>query len=341
MVSVIIPIYNAQKYIVECVKSVLEQDYKDFEIILVDDGSNDHTKELIGRFIGNYHNIHYFYQENSGVSVARNLGLEHATGEYITFVDADDLVKKNMIYNLVQIIEQTNADIAACSCTVFDKNCQYDEHFFQSSFEIQKENKDVLLEQLIDMKANHPKPVTTAIGVPWGKIYRSEFLKRNYIRFNPTLRRAQDNIFNMYAFKCAKKIYYLNQCLYLYRKDHINSFKNSPEQMYTVLLERKKFFLKYPDSNTERIHKMLIDETMFYLFISLFRITESKGKVYELKKMTEKPIYQEALKEVKFGQKRFWMSLMIRNNQLAALKQLLKLCIIAKKVKNKIINRRD
>ena len=93
--SVIIPCYNAEKYIVNCLDSICNNDYKDYEVILINDGSTDDTHEIIMNYISRYENFIYIKQDNKGVSAARNIGLEVVKGDYVTFVDADDTVSKN------------------------------------------------------------------------------------------------------------------------------------------------------------------------------------------------------------------------------------------------------
>lgn len=89
-ISVIIPVYNSEKYICRCIESILNQTYKNIEIICIDDGSNDNSKELILNFVNKTDNVFYFYEKNQGPSYARNNGIKHASGEYITFIDSDD-----------------------------------------------------------------------------------------------------------------------------------------------------------------------------------------------------------------------------------------------------------
>ena len=109
MVSVIIPVYNVEKYIDECLKSVVSQTYKNIEVIIINDGSTDKSEEIIRSYLDKYENITYIYQQNKGVSEARNLGLKNATGDYVLFVDSDDYIHKSMIekmYNNAKYINQ-------------------------------------------------------------------------------------------------------------------------------------------------------------------------------------------------------------------------------------------
>ena len=112
LVSVIIPIYNMEQFIERCIQSVLSQRYNDLEIILINDGSNDNSASICDKFAKNYPNIIFINQENKGVSSARNIGMQIATGKYLTFLDADDFLPPNAIYALVEAAEKVDSDMA-------------------------------------------------------------------------------------------------------------------------------------------------------------------------------------------------------------------------------------
>ena len=110
-ISIIVPVYNCEKYISNCINSVLEQSFKDFELILVDDGSSDRSFEICESFAKKDSRVRAIHQPNSGVSRARNIGLDEAKGEYIGFVDGDDCVDKEMYERLYKNLADNNADI--------------------------------------------------------------------------------------------------------------------------------------------------------------------------------------------------------------------------------------
>lgn len=136
-VSIIVPVYNAEKYLQKCLNSLVFQTFTDFEIILINDGSIDESGVICDNFKSNYSNIVVIHKENGGSASARNLGLSLAKGEYIAFVDADDYVKNNFLERLVQLATSYNADLVECS------------------FEIEKNNgetKYVVSEQVSDVQ---------------------------------------------------------------------------------------------------------------------------------------------------------------------------------------------
>lgn len=118
MVSVIIPIYNAEKYLQRTLKCLQNQTFNDFEVILVDDGSVDGTAQICKAFLNNDNRFKYYYQNNDGVSSARNNGMKISAGKYITFIDADDEIPRNYLEELASVIVETNCDIAICDVSI-------------------------------------------------------------------------------------------------------------------------------------------------------------------------------------------------------------------------------
>jgi len=114
MISVIIPVYNCEKWLEACVSSLINQSYKDFEILLVNDGSTDGSEAVCKSLAGEHCCIRYFSKENGGAASARNLGLDNAKGDYVAFVDADDTVKRNYLETLIKSATEYNADIVMC-----------------------------------------------------------------------------------------------------------------------------------------------------------------------------------------------------------------------------------
>ena len=114
-VSMVIPAYNAENYVARCIDNVLAQTQPDVEIVVVNDGSTDHTKEIIDWYAEKYANVVALYQENRGAATARNIGIEYANGEYIGFVDSDDMLRPDMIRRLYNSVKKNDCDIVATS----------------------------------------------------------------------------------------------------------------------------------------------------------------------------------------------------------------------------------
>lgn len=144
LISVIIPMYNAERYIERCIASIIQQTYKNIEIIIIDDGSQDNSKQIVHQLINKYNIniIKYFWQKNKGVSAARNYGLQQANGDYLTFVDADDWIAPEMYNSMLQLIQQNNADLVICGRirVIEDKEIHYKStnilHFYDGKIEM-------------------------------------------------------------------------------------------------------------------------------------------------------------------------------------------------------------
>ena len=119
-VSIVVPVYNVEKYLNRCLNSLVNQDYKNIEIIIVNDGSPDNSQMIIDKYKKEYSNvIKAFKKKNEGLSEARNFGLKKATGDYIAFIDSDDYVETNMISEMIKCASKNNSDIVVCD--IFDE----------------------------------------------------------------------------------------------------------------------------------------------------------------------------------------------------------------------------
>ena len=220
-ISIVIPVYNIASYLEECIESILKQSFTDYEVILVDDGSSDGSGDVCDKFKINP-NFKIIHTENAGPAHARNTGLEHATGKYIAFIDGDDAIADGYLEILYKEIKKHGTDIVACCCKSIEAG--EEDHFFSRDTLFDEDNRIELIYQLIEMRYGQTGPFYyTGIGVPWGKLYNRAFIENYALRFDNNLRRLQDNMFNMYAFHKARKIKYINNPLYLYRRGHVSS----------------------------------------------------------------------------------------------------------------------
>ena len=181
VISVIVPVYNAEKYLRECLDSIVNQTYKNIEIILVDDGSTDGSGAICDEYADKDVRIKVYHIPNGGVSNARNLGIDNANGEYLMFVDSDDEVSRDCIEKLYCAIEYKEQDLVIGNfCDVYENRKI-----------IQHENLSII-GNLQDDYAN----IRILLQGPWGKLYRSEILKKNKIRFRVDISLTEDQIFN-------------------------------------------------------------------------------------------------------------------------------------------------
>lgn len=223
IVSIIVPAYNAERTINRCIDSILKQSYSNLEIIIINDGSKDSTEEKCMKYIKNK-KIKYIRINNSGVSNARNIGIENSTGTYIMFVDSDDYIEKNMVERLYDNINE-NVDLVICSKNLITVNEKISEKIDIASFTLKKEN----IIQLYRAKILNP---------PYCKLYRSEIIKSKSIRFDISISIGEDLLFNiLYLKNITKDIKILNENLYNYEKINKNSLS---VRYYSNMLEMKK-----------------------------------------------------------------------------------------------------
>ncbi|MEE8809179.1 glycosyltransferase family 2 protein [Lactimicrobium sp.] len=193
-VSIILPVYQAVKYLVRCIDSVLHQEYQDFELICVDDGSRDHSPSILDDYAKRDHRVVVIHQKNAGVSTARNNGLEKVKGTYIQFLDADDWIAPNATMELVRAIRQSNADMVVA-----------DFYRVVGSKVARKGSivsDDVLtLEEYADcMKLS---PADFYYGVLWNKLYRHDIIQEYGLKMDPSISYCEDFIFNLeYLLHC-------------------------------------------------------------------------------------------------------------------------------------------
>ena len=167
-VSVIVPVYNVENYLEECVNSILNQTYENLEIILVDDGSKDSSGKMCDVFTQKYENVKCVHKENGGLSDARNYGIKYATGEYIVFIDSDDFIKENMIEKMLEKIAMTNSDICVCDMEYLYDNGNIE---FASGGDF-----DVTSDKLVDINNSacnkmYKTSMFSDISFPVGKYY--------------------------------------------------------------------------------------------------------------------------------------------------------------------------
>lgn len=209
-VSIIIPIYKAEKYLKRCLDSVLQQTYKNIEIILVDDGSTDSCPSICDNYQEKDNRIKVIHSENYGQSVARNKGMDLASGKYISFVDADDVLAHNAIERLVTVAEQGVYDIVSGNYFRVNKEIKISSNSY-SSGEINKYgSKD-------QRKRYNLYKTSSSFGYVWGKLYRRSFLNEHKLRFDEAKKVfMEDAVFNLKAFSFNPKYYVLNEPIYYY-----------------------------------------------------------------------------------------------------------------------------
>ena len=206
-ISVLIPVYNAEKYLEDCLQSVANQTFKDFEIICLNDGSTDGSAEILKRWQQKEPRLKVFCQKNAGLSVVRNEEIKRAQGKYVATIDADDLLAPQFLEKLYQKAEDEKADVTRC---YFD--------------EMSEDGKSLLPAHCIrafykdsDDKLSSRFVCGYADASSWNKLFRLQFIRDNHLSFYPG-RAGQDLPFTIVSFLLAKKIVQVKEKLYFYRK---------------------------------------------------------------------------------------------------------------------------
>ena len=255
-VSVIIPVYNAEKYLKKCIDSVLSQTLKEIEIILVDDGSIDSSADILNEYAKIYENIKVIHQQNSGPASARNLGIENATGEYIGFVDSDDYVSFDMYETLYTAAINNNVDVVTSNYYTVKNGKEMP----SDNFKIPA-NQIIYKDEIIRLIANANESRILWFG---GKsIYKSETIKANKIMY-PPLKLGEETVFVLDCLLSSNSMYYIDKPLYYYEQTpgsltRIKYKQNLLSQISGLYFAKKEIYEKH---NYNLYHSDLNQYTM-------------------------------------------------------------------------------
>lgn len=241
--SVIVPVYQAEKLLEKCIRSVLEQTFTDWELILVDDGSRDRSGEICDNFAGFDERISVIHQANGGVSAARNAGIDMASGQYIAFLDSDDFMLPDMLKKMDDAISETGCDsVGCCHLNVFsDGKREYESLGVTPGKYCGDELSDVIVRPLLRDRVEGARPLN---GYVWRFCYSREIIIENGIRFSGAY--LEDELFLIEFFSIADELVVLGDALYGYypnensvtRKylpDFVNTFLASFEMKQEIV----------------------------------------------------------------------------------------------------------
>lgn len=246
-ISIIVPVYNTEKYLQQCLQSLLDQTYSNLEIIVVNDGSTDNSENIITDFAMKDCRIREIKQKNSGLSAARNKGLENAEGDYVIFVDSDDWIDQMTCEEAIITACQYNAEVVMWSYKREYPDCTKTTLLFGDEKIIWNEqNIHELYQRLIGLvgkQLSEPQKIDSIVTA-WGKLYKRESL--NNVRFTDTKEiGTEDALFNIQAFVNFKTAVYIPESFSHYRKDNMESLTHSykkelPDQWEKLYLLIKK-----------------------------------------------------------------------------------------------------
>lgn len=235
LISIIVPAYNVELYVETCIKSLIGQTYKNLEIIIIDDGSDDNSLNICKQYALKDKRIKLMHQKNSGVSAARNKGIEAAAGDYIGFVDADDYCDKNMFKYLYDCLIKYEADIACCRRNEMRNNKIIDVTGYYY-------NEDEKVLTKLEMLNKYVQSMDLYI---WNKLYKSNIVKKEKF---PTDIIFGEDFFTVFKWlSCAEKIVYLKAPLYfrVNRNDSLTGSNENLQQKISCSLHQLKSFKNY------------------------------------------------------------------------------------------------
>ena len=227
MISIIMPVYNSEKYVSEAIDSVCNQSYENWELLIVNDGSTDHSAEIINEYARKDSRIKVFHRKNEGVSMARNFALSRICGDYVTFIDSDDIYYKDRLKRILQVFEQyADCDIVFVRHKEFTGEIDKDEAIGSEEIVVSDDN---ILEKVISDSKKH---------FVWNVMLKSEIAKKE--KFAP-IRFAEDFCYIRDCVWHCQQMAVLDEVLYFYRRDnenamtsHFFSEKNVPDYMKLV-----------------------------------------------------------------------------------------------------------
>lgn len=213
MISIVVPIYNCERFLPSCIDSILAQSFQDFEVLLVDDGSNDQSGAICDQYASQDTRIRVFHRANAGVSASRNFGIEKANGEYVSFVDADDRIHANFLAKLLERLLSSKADFAYCDIVL--ENPESERIYTTYTLEGDK-RKDF-----------HKMLREGWGGLCFNKLYNKSFLEKANIRFPKDINYCEDVLFSTQAFWMAEVVVKVPEALYYYNRRNVHSATHS------------------------------------------------------------------------------------------------------------------
>lgn len=240
MVSIILPVFNAERFLSQCLDSILRQTYQDWELIAVDDGSKDGSMEILKSYEKREHRIHIISKENEGVSIARNIALKHAHGDYIYFVDSDDIVMPEGLMILVKAMDSNKATFVKSDFLPIDE--QGKQVFINKKQVIRRRYDGQVMES-----EKFFKKILMKEYFLWTCLFRKEIIEKNHIQFIPHCRLMEDAAFVVDYLLYSDRNVYKDACIYGYRKyegtvSAVN--KDYTEDMMLI----KRHLLEFPKS---------------------------------------------------------------------------------------------
>lgn len=238
-VSVIVPIYNAEEYLKQCLDSIQRQTLEDIEVIMIDDGSTDGSSEIAKSYLSD-NRFSYYYKENEGLAAARADGIEQASGEYLGFIDSDDWIEPNMYEKMYMAAKSNDSDIVFCNCIENEDGHKFTPEMRSGAFNREQIKNEILPKTLAYISKTGGK--RSIRWCNWLRIYKHDFVKHHHIKFDRRFRRSQDLQFTYETTLAAQNYYYLGDDYLLHNRvvgDSLSrGYTKNMWKLYVPLIDR-------------------------------------------------------------------------------------------------------
>lgn len=305
MISVVVPVYNSEKYLHKCVKSILNQTYSDLELILVDDGSSDNCPQICDEYAKQDKRVNVIHKENGGVSTARNAGLEVAKGDFITFVDSDDYLDPVAYQKMMEIADEYKCDLVVCDCIKdFSDHSEVYTHNVRGGFYDAVQMKEEYYPQLL-VTNEIEYPITISNGVC---LFRASVCNAPALKYIEGVRYSEDWLFGAQVALRARTMYYMKgQAYYHYvMNDQSATHKFVPDKwndyqlLHKSIKERFSKCKEYDFSEQIDLCLLFLVYNIVGYFFSSSVLTR-KEKMKNVKAILKQSDVVETLKRINIG----------------------------------------
>jgi len=302
-VSVIVPVYNTEKkYLEECIESILEQEHRNIELLLINDGSSNEAPAVCEAAAARDERVIYLTQENAGVSVARNNGLDHASGEFVLFVDADDFLSPGIVTKLTAAMKEELDILFYGYCTSYTNR--------EMVRVIKEPDKSLFTARTLQLAIlnGNPRLGPLEVGAPWGKLIRRSVIENNNVRYTRGLKKGQDTVFTLHLLDHCKGISYLGEPGYHYR---ISSMSISHRYNENIIAIMEKTLAAYTDfvyktgkdeefiqALSHKHYRVLTGEYLDLYFLNKKNPAKRAQLKAEYLELMEKPLYKAAIDKI-------------------------------------------
>lgn len=315
-ISIIVPVYNVELYLAECVESLINQTYKDIEIILIDDGSTDTSGQICDEYGKKDDRIKVYHIKNSGPSVARNYGLEKSLGSYVMFVDSDDWIKQDTLKKCYELIKVNDSDIVVFNLCNFDEEGISEIHLFNSELRnFQKSEIDYLENIILTYSAENEGDIS-AIAGPCCKLMKKRKLDKCF--FPKELTIGEDTCFILQVLENVKKVTYIDDVLYCRR---MLSTSLSHSSNIKGIDERKKLVNWIADFYNGKKNASTMNQCLFHHYQVIIGYLSNMDN---MKLKEKRKIIKRFLEEIKFSYDFKQIEIDNKNKNVRLIKKLLR-----------------